>query len=86
MYYHQNEYKNDTVSYNVWIWNDIIDQTQCIDMTDFSMKYCEDVFRSDYHASLTNQKVWQEYWKNICSFIINEIARKKVLWLNEKYY
>ena len=55
-------------------------------MTDSFMKYCENMFRSDCHASLTNQKTWQEYQKDMCSFATDEIARKKVLWLNEKEF
>ena len=27
----------------------------------------------------------QEYWKNMCSFMTDKIARKEVLWSNEKY-
>ena len=54
-------------------------------MTDSFMKYCENVFRSDCYVSLTNWKMWQEYQKNMCSLMTDEIARKKVLWLNEKY-
>ena len=54
-------------------------------MTDFFVKYCEDIFRFDYHASLTNWKAQQKYQKNMCSFAINKIARKKILWSNKKY-
>ena len=47
LYYHQNEYRNDIISYNIWIWSHIINQTWHTDMTDFFIKYCENTFKLD---------------------------------------